>query len=141
MFPLFRPVLSSLTQYWPQSLPCNSHWDLPVYPQSTPPRPTLIYPPAAPPCSGSPPGPCLPLIWSDTTTYPRQRSSLGRLRRPRVPAVRSPLSPCSYGSLAIEQSHLGAPLQCLHNPQWSRSQPAPLRRVLFLGGTREDEAL
>lgn len=71
--------------------------------------------PATPPCSS--PAPRCPLIWSDTTTYPRQRPSQRRLSYPRVPAVCNPLSLCSYGSVTIEQSHMGAPL--LPNPQWS----------------------
>lgn len=108
-----------------QPILCYSHCDLPSYPQSSLPWPTLISPlpppptPATPPCSASPQEPRCPLIWSDTTTYPRQRSSQRRLSYPRVPVVCSPLSLCSYGSVTIEQSHMGAPLQCLPNPQWS----------------------
>lgn len=105
-----------------QPILCYSHCDLPLYPQSSPPAPTLISPlqlrrphPAPPPLQS----PDCPLIWSDTTTYPRRRSSRSRLSYPRVPAVCSPLSPCSYGSVTIEQSHMGAPLQCLPNPGWS----------------------
>lgn len=97
--------------------------------------------PATPPCSASPQEPRCPLIWSDTTTYPRQRSSWRRLSYPRVPVVCSPLSLCSYGSVTIEQSHMGAPLQRLPNPQWSHgnSQHARCGGALFFRGTREDE--
>lgn len=81
--------------------------------------------PAAPPCAASPQEPCCPLIWSDTATYSRRRSSQRRLSYPRVPAVRSPLSPCSYGSVTIEQSHMGAPLHCMlwSGPTEARSGP------------------
>lgn len=83
---------------------------------SSPPIHPILLPPQEPRC---------PLIWSDTTTYPRQRSSQSRLSYPRVPVVCSPLSLCSYGSVTIEQSHMGAPLQRLPNPQWShRKLPA-----------------
>lgn len=75
--------------------------------------------PAAPPCAASPRDPRCPLIWSDTATYSRRRSSQRRLSYPRVPVVCSPLSLCSYGSVTIEQSHMGAPQPCTLNSQWS----------------------
>ncbi|KAK2856752.1 hypothetical protein Q5P01_005487 [Channa striata] len=75
---------------------------------------------ATPPCPTSPQEPRRPMIWSDIPTYPRQRSSRRRLSYPQVPVVCSPLSPSSYGSVTIEQSHMGSPLQRLANPQWSR---------------------
>lgn len=97
-----------------------SHGEPHSSPQSSLPGPTLISPCNPQPALASPQEPRCPMIWSDTTTYPRQWSSQRRLSYPRIPVVRSPLSLCSYGSVTIEQSHMGAPLQRLANPQRSR---------------------
>lgn len=103
-----------------------SHSGLAPYPQSLPPCPDpypspclFLQLPLPRPVAASPRDPRCPLIWSDTATYSRRRSSQRRLSYPRVPVVRSPLSLCSYGSVTIEQSHMGAPQRCVLNPQWS----------------------
>lgn len=92
--------------------------------------------PAAPPCAASPQEPCCPLIWSDTATYSRRRCSQGRPSHPRAPVVHNPLSLCSYGSVTIEPSHMGAPLHCMLNPQRSqqRWQHAHRQDWWFFGG-------
>lgn len=96
--------------------------------------------PAAPPCAASPLEPCCPLIWSDTATYSRLRSSQRRLSYPRVPVVRSPLSLCSSGSVTIEPSLAGAPLRCMLNPQRSHrgSQHAHRLDCWVFGGAQEE---
>lgn len=115
----------------------------PLYPQSLPPWPDLHPPPppppataAAPPCAASPQEPCCPLIWSDTATYSRRRCSQGRPSHPRAPVVHNPLSLCSYGSVTIEPSHMGAPLHCMLNPQRSQRswQHAHRQDWWFFGG-------
>lgn len=110
------PVLAALP--WPLSLPL--------------PLPAT---PAAPPGAASPRDPRCPLIWSDTATYSRRRSSQRRLSYPRVPVVCSPLSLCSYGSVTIEQSHMGAPQHCVLNPQWSHRSAQHAHRVEYCSST------
>lgn len=46
-----------------------------------------------------------------------------RLSYPRVPAVGSPLSLCSYGSVTIEQCHMGALHTTLPHPPWFHQTP------------------
>ncbi|KAK9524110.1 hypothetical protein VZT92_017976 [Zoarces viviparus] len=124
--------------------PSYSHCDLPSYPQCSLPLADPHLPPAPPsqllpPHPAPPPPKSLrrPLIWSDTTTYPRQRSSPRRLSYPRVPAVRSPLSPpVLMVQSPSRQGHMGAPLQRPPNPQWSRRNSQHAQPVCFSRSVR-----
>lgn len=107
----------------------------------TPPHPRLL--PQLPlPHPVPPPLKSLAVLWSGATPPLTRGGGPARegLSYPRVPVVRSPLSLCSYGSVTIEQSHMGAPLHCMLNPQWSHrgSQRAHRQDCRFFGGAQEE---
>lgn len=76
--------------------------------------------PAAPPCSASPSGASLSSDLERHHHLPKAAVLPEKVELSQSPrGVQPSVPPCSYGSVTIEQSHMGAPLQRPPNPQRS----------------------
>lgn len=133
-----------------QPILCYSHSDLAPYPSLCrlaltlislpPPTPPLAATPAAPPCAASPRDPRCPLIWSDTATYSRRRSSTEKAELSQSPCGVQPSVPVflwfshhwakPHGSSSTLHAELTVvPPKLPACPPWG---------VLFFGGAQED---